>query len=103
MNIPKKFKLAGIEHTVEIKDELYDNQFGYFCDVEQKIYLARRVKIQKNYVNDSDYYEVSPELMENTFWHELFHAFQFYYNGDFSESEAQSFANLMSEYEKTKE
>ncbi|MGM9533093.1 hypothetical protein, partial [Intestinibacter sp.] len=35
--------------------------------------------------------------IENTFWHEVFHAFQFHSKGEYSEAEAASYAGMMTE------
>lgn len=40
--------------------------------------------------------------IENTFWHELFHVFNFYFNTEQDEALAQTFANFMCEYLATK-
>lgn len=41
--------------------------------------------------------------IKNSFWHEVFHAFNFYYNNRQDESLAQTFANFMCEFELTRE
>lgn len=46
---------------------------------------------------------VSDEQMRNTFYHELFHAFQFYFNNEFNEAQAQVYANSMCEFIETTE
>lgn len=46
---------------------------------------------------------VSDEQMRNTFYHELFHAFQFYFNNEFNEAQAQVYANFMCEFIETTE
>ena len=42
------------------------------------------------------------EQIKNTFWHELFHAFNYYWDNDEDEALAQVFANFMREFEITK-
>lgn len=44
---------------------------------------------------------MSDEQLRNTFYHELFHVFQFYYNNEFNE--AQVYANFMCEFIETTE
>ena len=43
------------------------------------------------------------EQLRNTFYHELFHVFQFYYNNEFNEIQAQVYANFMCEFIETTE
>ena len=42
------------------------------------------------------------EIIRNTFYHELFHVFNYYYNNETSETLAQVFANFMAEYNQSK-
>lgn len=44
---------------------------------------------------------LTEEQIKNSFWHEMFHAFN--YNNKQDESLAQTFANFMREYELTRE
>ena len=78
--LPDKFKIANQEITVIIEDSLPNNDYGYFCDATNTIKLARTVKSEyEGNVSMSD------EQLRNTFYHELFHVFQFYYNNEFNE------------------
>ena len=43
------------------------------------------------------------EIVLTSFWHEMFHAFNYLWNTDADESLAQSFANFMRELESTVE
>lgn len=52
---------------------------------------------------DFPWVTVSDEQMRNTFYHELFHAFQFYFNNEFNEAQAQVYANFMCEFIETTE
>ncbi len=91
--IPDKFKVANNEITVVMEDSLPNNNYGYFCDVTNTIKLARTIKTE---------YDGTVTLTEqqilNTFWHEAFHAFQFYLNNRFDETQAQVYANFMCEF-----
>lgn len=97
-NIPESFKIANQLFKVNIKDKLLDNNYGNFCDVTNELNLAKIIE-----VNDADY-SLTDEQIRNTFWHEVFHAFQFYFNNKYDEAQAQVFANFMCEFiESTKE
>ena len=48
------------------------------------------------------YFDLEEGQIENTFWHELFHVFNFYFNTEQDEALAQTFANFMCEYLATK-
>ena len=39
--------------------------------------------------------------MENTLWHEILHAFQFYATTEYDEAQAQVYANFICELNKT--
>lgn len=86
-NLPDKFKIANQEITVVI-EEILPNM----------IKLARTLKTEHDGV-----VTVSDEQMRNTFYHELFHAFQFYFNNEFNEAQAQVYANFMCEFIETTE
>lgn len=97
-NLPDKFKIANQEITVVIEEILPNNNYGYFCDDTNMIKLARTLKTEHDGV-----VTVSDEQMRNTFYHELFHAFQFYFNNEFNEAQAQVYANFMCEFIETTE
>lgn len=97
MNIPKSFKIAGQEITVKIVDHLDDNVYGQWGSANNTIYIANNVNTE---------YDGKVWLTEdhqlNTFFHELIHCFQYYYNNEYSEAEAQVFANFLYEFMETK-
>lgn len=70
--LPDKFKVANQEITVVIEDSLPNNNYGYFCDATNTIKLARTI----NSEHDGTV-SLSDEQIRNTFYHELFHVFQF--------------------------
>lgn len=96
--IPSSFECAGFTIKVEIVDSTKNNSYGQFCDATNTIKIAKTVEAEG---------EGTITLTEaqklNTFYHELIHVFQFYYNNDFAESQAQVFANFICEYERTKQ
>lgn len=91
MQIPKGFTLHGCPITVEIVDKLDDNNYGEFIDAKELIRIARTVKVDKETV------QLSQAQIENTFWHEVIHAFQWHVKGEYDETEATSYAGLMVE------
>lgn len=92
MNIPNEYKIAGGKTIkVTLHDELSDGKFGDFSPVKNEIRLARKVE------EDGESWKQSVEDIERTFYHEMFHSFQWYFNTEFSEEMAQSFSNFMYE------
>lgn len=99
MKIPKQFCIAGGKKVdVEMVDEIDDfSTYGNFSVVHSKIKLAKYVKCEGETV------EVSEEDLERTFYHELVHCMNYYYNCETEEVIAQVFSNFIYEYIKTKE
>lgn len=89
--IPETFTLGCHTFKVQLYEELYDDPL-YGHD-EQVI----RIKIFKH--NGEP---LSKECILNTYYHELFHAFNYLWNTGGDESLASTFAMLMCEYETTK-
>lgn len=96
MEIPKRFKIANTEYEVQVVDKPDDGNYGYHSDVRRKIVVA------KNMDDEGEVVQLTEQQIENTFWHELFHCFQFFYNNEQDEALAQSFANFMCEYRATR-
>lgn len=44
---------------------------------------------------------LTEDQITNTFWHELIHCFQFYFDNSYSEAQSQVYANFMCEYFKS--
>lgn len=93
VNLPEKFKIAGQEILVQIEESLPDNDYGYFDDAANIIKLARTVNTEYN----GDI-RLTNSQIRNTFYHELFHVFQFYFDNEFLEAQAQVYANFMCEF-----
>lgn len=94
--IPETFTLGCHTFKVQLYRELYDGNdplYGQFDYDEQVI----RIRIFKD--NDE---LLSRECILNTYYHELFHAFNYLWNTGSDESLASTFAMLMCEYETTK-
>lgn len=97
MKLPKKFKCAGFTINVQVTDiDNESNNYGNFSDVENLINIYRSVEVNGKVVQLTD------EQIENTFYHELVHCFQFYHDNNITESEAQTFANFICEFLRTK-
>lgn len=96
MKIPEKFTINSQEITVELLDTLPDQKFGEYCCITDKIKLARNVKD-----DDGTVVPLKEEQIENTFWHELLHAFQWRSKGDFSEEESNTYAGYLLEFFKS--
>ncbi len=91
MNIPKKFTINGQPIHIEILDKLEDNRYGDYNDAKELIRIAKTVEVDKEII------ELSESQILNTFFHEVFHAFQFHSKGEYSEAEAASYAGMMTE------
>lgn len=79
-NIPSKVRIAN------------------HCNLKLEIKVA---ECMKN--DDGETIYLTEEQIKNSFWHEVFHAFNFYYNNRQDELLAQTFANFMCEFELTRE
>lgn len=88
--LPNKFKIANQENNRNHRRFSFQITITViFCDATNTIKLARAVK--------SEYegnVSMSYEQLRNTFYHELFHVFQFYYNNEFNEIQALSICYL---------
>lgn len=94
--IPKQFTIAGITIKVKIVDCIDNGScYGIFNDVACEIKIANRVKV------DGVWYDVQENSKINSFYHELFHAFSYYWNTETPEDLAQVFANFALEYHQT--
>lgn len=97
MNIPEKFKIAGFDIKVELVDKTDDNNFGNWNDVTNTITIAKSISLKNGELTN-----LTERQMQNTFFHELLHAFQFYCGKEYSEIECNVFANFMVEFLETK-
>ena len=100
MEIPKKFRIAGHEYVVKSNNIVSvdgDSVFGANDVVRCEVLLAKTVATSEGEV------AVSECQTENTFWHEVFHTFNYYWNTERDEALAQTFANFMCEFLHSKE
>lgn len=95
--LPASFKIGGYDMKVLQYDELYEEDgrdlYGQF-DIDQQV-IKIRVKTNGESITKTNVY--------NTFWHEVFHIFNYLWNTGTDESLASTFAMLMVEYNQTKE
>ena len=88
MQLPSEFKCAGNTIKVELVEKTNDNNYGNWCDAT----IAKTIELEDKTV-------VTEDQITNTFWHELLHCFQFYFDNSYSE--AQVYANFLCEYFKS--
>ena len=98
--IPDRYTIGGQEYKVIqqeiVKDENNDPVFGLHSPVEAKIAIAHKFPI-----TDSLKHSFTKDQIVNSFFHEMFHSFNFMMNNEQEEVIAQSFANFMCEFLKT--
>ena len=99
--IPDRFQVAGHPYQIVkkqfVRDDDEDAVFGLHDMISNKIFLAQEFPLGESSYKFGDHQKM------NTFWHELFHAFNYYMNNEQDETLAQSFANFMCEFLKTAE
>lgn len=94
MNLPSSFKIANQIYTVTLVHHLEDANFGEFDSVKAEIRVASHVL--SSYTNE--FIKLSEEQVLNSYWHEVFHCFNWHMNTECDETLAQSFANFIREY-----
>ena len=90
--IPSKFKIGAQWFDVELTDDL-ENEYGEFSYTPPVIKIAKSLDGEK----------VPQNQMEASFWHELFHVFQYMFNCETDEAQAQCFSNFMMEFLETRQ
>lgn len=96
MNIPTEFKCAGNVIKVNLVEKTDNNSYGNWCDATNTINIAKTVEVDnKTTVN------LTEDQIFNTFMHELMHCFQFYYDNNCIDAQAQVYANFLCEYFKS--
>lgn len=90
MIIPKEITI--LKHTIKVRIvDILDGKFGLFDPVKNEIKIA-----QYALSNDKEV-ALSPVQILHTFWHEVFHAFQWFYEGEYNEGQSQTYAGFMLE------
>lgn len=101
LGIPHSFVIANMPHRVELVRNATDSRgndaFGYYTSTTSVITLGEYIMEKRGRE-----LKVPDEQILNTFYHELFHAFNFYWNNEFSEELAQTFSNFMREFQTSK-
>lgn len=96
--IPSKYKIGGQEFEIKLVDRIRDtDNYGEFS------YCPPLIEIATKYYDDNgNAIDIPQNQIRNTFWHEVFHSFNYMWNNGADESLAQAFANFMCEYEESK-
>lgn len=89
--IYKTFKIANQVIQTTFLESLPGGEYGKFNDAKNEIQLARNIIVEDETV------KLTPQQIKNTFFHEVIHVFQFYYNNEFDEAQAQVYANFICE------
>ena len=93
MQLPSEFKCAGNTIKVQLVEKTHNNNYGNWCDVTNTITIAKTIELE-----DKTVVRLTEDQITNTFWHELIHCFQFYFDNSYSEAQSQVYANFMCEY-----
>lgn len=90
MIIPKEITI--FKHRIKVSFvRTLDDAFGKFDPVKNEIKIA-----QYAHSNDKEV-ALSPVQILHTFWHEVFHVFQWFYEGEYNEGQSQTYAGFMLE------
>lgn len=91
MIIPEEITI--LKHKIKvIHVRTLDGKFGLFDPVKNEIKIALYV------LSDDEEVALSPTQILHTFWHEVFHVFQWFYEGGFNEGQSQAYAGFMLEF-----
>lgn len=90
MVIPKEITI--FKHTIKVRIvDILDDKFGEFDPVKNEI------KIAQNALSKDEVVALSEIQTLHTFWHEVFHVFQWFYEGEYNEGQSQTYAGFMLE------
>ena len=89
MQLPSEFKCAGNTIKVQLVEKTYNNNYGNWCDATNTITIAKTIV------------KLTEDQITNTFWHEILHCFQFYFDNSYNEAQSQVYANFLCEYFKS--
>lgn len=90
MIIPKEIII--FKHRIKVLFvRTLDDAFGKFDPVNNEIKIA-----QYALSNDKEV-ALSETQILHTFWHEVFHVFQWFYEGEYNEGQSQTYAGFMLE------
>lgn len=90
MIIPEEITI--LKHKIKvIHVRTLDDKFGLFDPVKNEIKIAQYV-----HSNDEEV-ALSPIQTLHTFWHEVFHVFQWFHEGAYNEGQSQAYAGFLLE------
>lgn len=90
MIIPKEIII--FKHRIKvIFVKTLDGKFGLFDPVKNEIKIAQYAHSNEEEV------ALSEAQTLHTFWHEVFHVFQWFYEGGYNEGQSQTYAGFMLE------
>lgn len=90
MVIPKEITI--FKHTIKVRIvDILDDKFGEFDPVKNEIKIAQYALLKDKEV------ALSEIQIHHTFWHEVFHVFQWFYEGEYNEGQSQTYAGFMLE------
>ena len=88
--IPKEITI--LKHKIKvIHVRTLDDKFGLFDPVKNEIKIAQYA------LSNGKEVVLSPIQIFHTFWHEVFHVFQWFYEGEYNEGQSQIYAGFMLE------
>ncbi len=91
MIIPEEITI--LKHKIKVTlVRTLDGKFGLFDSVKNEIKIAQHIP------SDDEEVALSPIQILHTFWHEVFHVFQWFYEGGFNEGQSQAYAGFMLEF-----
>lgn len=93
MIIPKQFVIHNQSiNVIQRELDIEDNRYGYYDSVKEEIVIFHKIK------SNGEIITLTQNQIEHTFWHEVFHAFQWHVKGATDEWEAQTYAGIMMEF-----
>lgn len=95
--LPSEFKVANMTWKVEFVKVLESGNYGELDTARQVITVATHHSESR-----ISCVALTEEQITNTYWHEVFHLFNWLWNTETDECLAQSFSNMMCEYNATK-
>lgn len=90
MIIPKEITI--FKHRIKVVFvRTLDDAFGKFDPVNNEIKIAQYA------LSNDEEVALSEVQILHTFWHEVFHLFQWFYEGEYNEGQSQTYAGFMLE------
>lgn len=88
--IPEEITI--LKHKIKIVYvRTLDDMFGLFDPAKNEIKIAQYA------LSNGKEVALSPTQILHTFWHEVFHVFQWFYEGEYNEGQSQIYAGFMLE------